>query len=139
MWWTCLKGSRLLDAKPSCTPLKTFLKLEPSEGEPSQDQPKYRRIVGKLIRLTLARLLLSFVVSVVSLLMQNPWTSYWKAVVRMLRYLRKCPSRRMLYAKEIGVKPHEVQGYVDWDWFGSSYDRWSTSGYCITLGGNVVI
>lgn len=37
------------------------------------------------------------------------------------------------------VEPLEVQCFADSDWAGSVYDRWSTSGYSVTLGGNVVI
>lgn len=70
--------------------------------------------------------------------MQKPKTSHWKAVITILRYLKKYPAIGMQYAKEIGVDSHEVQGFVDLDWAGSTYDRRSTSGYCIILGGNVV-
>lgn len=33
----------------------------------------------------------------------------------------------------------DIQCFVDVDWAGNVHDRRSTSGYCVTLGGNMVI
>lgn len=50
----------LQDAKPANTPVETYLKLEPNIGESLEDASKYKRIVGKLIYLTVTRPYLSF-------------------------------------------------------------------------------
>lgn len=71
--------------------------------------------------------------------MQNPKTSHWKDVVKILRYLKIHTSSGMFYAKKMRVILLEVQGFVDSDKVGLTYERRSTSGYCITLGGNVLI
>lgn len=105
-----LKEIGLMDAKLVNTPLETSTKLEPNEGELLQGQSKYRKIVEKLILLSQDNL--SFVVSVTSRYMKNTRTSHWKAVVRILRYLKKYPSKGV-YAKSTGVEPLEVQGFID--------------------------
>lgn len=45
----------------------------------------------------------------------------------------------MFYARNIAVNPFDMQGFAGSDWAGSTYDRRSTCGYCITLRGNMVI
>lgn len=58
-----LKEAGLLEAKHVKTPPKTSVKLEPNEGERLQDKSRHRRLVGKLIHLTVIRPVLSFAVS----------------------------------------------------------------------------
>ena len=55
-----------LDYKPIDTPMNPNVKLIPSQGEPLQDLKRYRQLVGKLNYLTITRLDISFLVSVVS-------------------------------------------------------------------------
>lgn len=52
------------------TPLKVSIKLEPQGGDKLADPGIYRRLVGKLIYLTVTRSDVSFAVSVVSQFMQ---------------------------------------------------------------------
>lgn len=48
------------------TPLEAGVKLMPDEGQELEDPSKYRRLVGKLIYLTITRPNISFAVSLVS-------------------------------------------------------------------------
>ena len=56
-------------------------KLMSDQGEPFPDPKRYRRLVGKLIYLIIARPDLSFVVGVVSQFMQDPQIEHWKVVI----------------------------------------------------------
>lgn len=96
----------------------------------------YRRLVGKLIYLTVKRPDISYAVSVVSQFMQKPQT-HWTAIIRILKYLKSTPKQGIFYKK--GGNPLEVQCYVDSDWAGSTFDRRSTSGFCIAIGGNMIV
>lgn len=87
-----------MDAKLVNTPLETSNKLEPNEGEWLQGQSKYSKVVEKLILLSQDDL--SFVVSVTSQYMKNPRTLHWKALVRILRYLKKYPSKGDVLCKK---------------------------------------
>lgn len=71
--------------------------------------------------------------------MQSPRTSHWAVVLRILRYHRKCLARGLFYRKHKYEDPLYVEGFADSDRAGSVFDRRSTSGYCIRLGGNLVI
>lgn len=99
---------------------------------------RYRRLIEKLIYLTVTRPDLSFALSVVSQFMQNPRLSHWNVVMRILKYLKGYPNKGLLYTKQKVGNSLEVYGFIDADWAESPFDRKPTSGNCIKLGGNLV-
>ncbi|KAL5725033.1 Beta-galactosidase 8 [Ranunculus cassubicifolius] len=124
-----------LGCKPVETPMDVNRKLSIEEGELLADVEGYRRLVGKLIYLTITRPDISFAVGVVSQFMHSPRGPHMDAVIRILRYLKHAPGRGVLYR----VNGHlNVEGYTDADWAGSHSDRRSTTGYCTFFGGNLV-
>ena len=64
---TCMQNYRLVDS-----PMDPNLKLMADQSEVYPDPERYRRLVGKLIYLTITRPNISFAVGVVSQHMQNP-------------------------------------------------------------------
>ena len=70
-------------------------KLTRDQGELFSDPERYRRLVGKLIYLTITRPDLSYPVGVVSQFMQNPHIDHWNAVIRILRYVKGNPGLGM--------------------------------------------
>ncbi|WJZ82879.1 hypothetical protein VitviT2T_002603 [Vitis vinifera] len=125
----------MLDCKPVDTLMDSNVKLIPGQGEPLGDPGRYRRLVGKLNYLTITRLDISFLVSVVSQFLQSPCDSHWDVVIRILRYIKSTPSQGVLYENR-GYT--QVVGYTDADWAGSPTDRCSTFGYCVFIGGNLI-
>lgn len=59
-------------AKTVDTPLEAGVKLMPDEGKEVEDPSKNRRLVGKLIYLTITRPNISFADSLVGQFVQNP-------------------------------------------------------------------
>ena len=110
-------------------------KLTTEEGELFSDLERYRRLVGKLIYLTITRPDLSFAVGVVSQFMQSPCVGHWNSIIRILRYLKKAPRQGLLYENRGSI---HVSGYCDADWAGSPIDMRSTIGYCVYLRGNII-
>ncbi|KAJ7982467.1 Retrovirus-related Pol polyprotein from transposon TNT 1-94 [Quillaja saponaria] len=143
----------MLDSKPVYTPMDPNTKLVPDKGELLTNPEQYRRLVGKLNYLTVTRPDIAFATSMVSQFLSQPRTSHWNAVISILRYLKTAPGKGLLY-KNHGhtlVRGHgrghtlvhkhnstPVQGYSDADWADSQFDRRSTTGYYIFLGGNLV-
>lgn len=76
----------------------------------------YRRLVGKLIYLTIRRPSNTFAVTLVNQFMHFPQTSCWKAVVRILRYLKGSPAKLVIH-KPIGNI--FIERFSDTDWTGS--------------------
>ncbi|XP_074299740.1 uncharacterized protein LOC141630896 [Silene latifolia] len=86
----------LLGSKPAPVPMEEkhdlALHVEPLFSEPT----KYRRLVGKLIYLTLTRSEITYLVHILSQFMQAPSKAYWDAVVRVVRYLKGNPGQGIL-------------------------------------------
>jgi hypothetical protein len=130
-----LKETAMLDCRPVDSPMDPNQKLLPNQGEPYSDPERYRRLVGKLIYLTITRPDISFAVGVVSQFMQSPHKDHWDAVIRILKYIKKQPGQGLLYEDKGST---QIVGFCDADWAGSPIDRRSTSGYCVSIGGNLV-
>jgi hypothetical protein len=127
-----------LGSKPAKTPLEDGYKVT-RKGEkddtPYADAPQYRRLVGKLIYLTITRPDICFAVNQVSQHMKEPTKYHWSMIERILRYLKGSPGRGIWMGKNGST---EIVGYSDADWGGDRNDRKSTSGYCTFVGGNLV-
>jgi hypothetical protein len=67
--------------------------------------------------------------------MHDPKKQHMEAVMRIIRYLKGCPGKGLLYKSNGSL---QVDCYTDADWAGSLDDRRSTSGYCTFLGGNLI-
>jgi hypothetical protein len=129
-----LSETGMLGSRPACTPIEQNHRLANDSGEPV-DREQYQRLVGRLIYLSHTRPNIAFAVSVVSQFMHDPKTQHMNAVLRIIRYLKGCPGRGLLYRPHGNLK---VECYTDADWAGSLEDRKSTSGYCSFVGGNLV-
>ncbi|CAM8930717.1 unnamed protein product [Rhodiola kirilowii] len=127
-----------LGAKPANTPLEEGYKIS-REGEiedrPFEDFKQYRRIVGKLIYLTISRPDICFAVNQVSQHMQAPKMHHWHMVERVLRYLKGSPVQGIWMGCNGST---EIVGYCDADWAGDRVDRKSTTGFCTFIRGNLV-
>ncbi|XP_042056533.1 uncharacterized protein LOC121801150 [Salvia splendens] len=130
-----LKETGLLGAKPVDTPMEVDPSVWDDSGEVLEDKAKYRRLVGKLIYLTVTRPDISFVVGLVSRFLDKPKQVHWDAAIRILQYVKKSPGNGLLFKKNVHLK---IEGYSDADYAGSKPNRKSTSGYCTYLGGNPV-
>jgi hypothetical protein len=118
----------------SPTPIEQNLHLVKEGGSPV-DKEQYQRLVGRLIYLSHTRPDIAFAVSLVSQYMHDPKKQHMEAVMRIIRYLKGCPGKGLLYKSNGSL---QVDCYTDADWAGSLDDRRSTSGYCTFLGGNLI-
>ncbi|WZY94078.1 hypothetical protein YC2023_066407 [Brassica napus] len=134
-----LKETDVLGGKIAKTPLEEGYKVlregEVEENQLFEDAKLYRRMVGKLIYLTITRPDICFAVNQVSQHMQAPKVHHWKMVDRILRYLSGSHGQGVWMGCNGST---EVVGYCDADWAGDRVDRRSTTGYCTFIGGNLV-
>uniref|UniRef100_A0A5B6ZV70 Integrase catalytic domain-containing protein n=1 Tax=Davidia involucrata TaxID=16924 RepID=A0A5B6ZV70_DAVIN len=130
-----LKETGYLGSKPVATSMDVNLKLFLDMGDLVDDPEMYRRLVGKLIYLTITRPDISYAVSIVSQFMTSPRVPHLDAVIRILKYLKNAPGRGLLYRSSGHLR---IEGYTDADWAGSPSDRKSTTGFCTFIGGNLV-
>ena len=80
------------------------------------------------------RLDIAYSVSKLSRYTCNPGPDHWKAIVRVLRYLKYT----LNYGLHYTGYPAVLEGYSDANWISDTKDSKSTSGYVFTLGGGAV-
>ncbi|KAL0283535.1 UNVERIFIED_CONTAM: Retrovirus-related Pol polyprotein from transposon RE2, partial [Sesamum radiatum] len=130
-----LQEAGLLGTKPVDTPMDSNPDFWNDDGNYLEDKTKYRRLVGKLIYLTVTRPDISFAVGLVSQFMDKPRSVHWEAALRILKYIKTSPGKGLLFKRHRHVK---IEAYSNADYAGSKDDRKSTSGYCTYVGGNLV-
>ena len=83
-----LSDTEMLGSQPSSFPMEQHLRLRPDDGTPLTDPSIYRRLIGRLLYLTITRLDIQYDVNTLSQFMQNPHSSHLNAAYRVLRYLK---------------------------------------------------
>lgn len=67
--------------------------------------------------------------------MSSPTNLHWKAVKRILRYLKNAASHGIQLHK---IADFQLRGFCDVDYGNDQEDRRSTSGFCVFLGSNLI-
>ncbi|XP_068644814.1 uncharacterized mitochondrial protein AtMg00810-like [Aristolochia californica] len=93
-----LEDTGYLACKPTSIPMDPKLRLNATEGDLLPDITHYRRLVGKLLYLTLSHLDITFAVHKLTQFMAQPRLPPLKAVHRLLRYLKNSPSQGLLFS-----------------------------------------
>ncbi|CAL9019848.1 unnamed protein product [Prunus brigantina] len=122
------------DTSPIRTPYDPSLNLVKNIGH-GVSQLEYARIIGSLMYLTnCTRPDIAYSVNRLSRYTSNPGKDHWKAIVRVLRYLR--------FTKNVGLHytryPAVLEEYSDANWISDTKDSNSTSGYVFTIGGAAI-
>jgi hypothetical protein len=63
--------------------------------------------------------------------MEEPKMTHWKAIKRILRYVKGTSSHDLFYSH---TNEFDLIGYSDSDWSGDLDDRKSTSGFVFFMG-----
>ncbi|GKB65306.1 retrovirus-related pol polyprotein from transposon TNT 1-94 [Tanacetum coccineum] len=108
-----LKEVGVLNSKPYKLPMDQHVKLQADNSTPLLDPEVYRRLIGKLIYLTITRPDICFTVQVLSQFMQQPTFVHMQAVKHLLRYLLQNPGQGVLFANSSAV---HLTAYCDSDW-----------------------
>lgn len=95
----CFRSSKdtgYLGSKPAVTPMDSKLRLTATSEELLADGSEYRRLIGRLVYLTITRPDLSFVIQNLSQCMSAPRTDHLSAAHRVLRYIKGTPGLGVL-------------------------------------------
>ena len=111
------------------------LKLSLTEGEKLNDPSRYRRLIGRLIYLSVTRPDIVYSVRVLSQFMHEPRKPHWEATLRVLRYIKGIPGQGLVVPSEINLR---LQAYCDSDWGGCRTSRPLISRFCIFLGNSII-
>ncbi|XP_075499123.1 uncharacterized protein LOC142537497 [Primulina tabacum] len=139
----------LSGAKPCATPMEQNLRLTSHELDlvvhpeilldvvdfQLSDANAYKRLVGKLIYLTVTRPDLFYVVQNLSQFLHSPKKSHMDAAIRVVRYLKSAPGLGILLSANSDI---HLSAYCDSDWAACPMSRRSLTGYCVKLGDSLV-
>ena len=90
----------MLGCKSSGTPMDNAIRLHQDNGQAFPDVTLYRRLVGRLIYITTTRLDIAFATQQLSQFMAHPTQSHFQAAIRVLKYLKDCPGRGLLFHRD---------------------------------------
>ena len=130
-----LEETGMLGCKPVTSPMEQNVDWWDHATALVEDAGLYRRLVGKLIFLTVTRPDISYAVSVLSQFMQAPRTIHLEGVYRVLAYIKRAPGRGLLYRRHGHLR---IEAYSDFGFAGDKEDRKSHGGYATYVGGNLV-
>lgn len=123
------------DAKPVNTPMEASVRLTLDDGTVLDTPTEYRTLVGSLQYLSLTRPDIAFTVNKLSQYMHRPTSSHWKALKRVLRYLKGTINYGINIYR---TSPLTLHAYSDADWAGDRDDFISTGAYIVYLGRNAI-
>jgi hypothetical protein len=101
----------------------------------ARDQLTYSQIIGSLMYLASAtRPDISYAMSKLSRFVSKPGDDHWRALERVLRYLKGT----MTYNIHYTGNPKVLEGYCDANWISDADELYATSEYVFLFGGGAV-
>ena len=123
-------GSRLVR-----TPMEQNLHLSKDQGRLLPDANQYRRLIGRLLYLTLTRPDITYAVHRLSQFLAKPREPHMQAVNRILQYIKGTPGGGLFFSNNSDL---QVKALCDADWVGCPDTRKSLTGYNVFLGDSLI-
>lgn len=81
----------MLRCKPIDSPMEQNHRLAHEDGNPFEYPDKYRRLVGRLVYLSVTRPVLCYSVHTLAQFLSAPQIAHWDAALRVFRYIKGHP------------------------------------------------
>ncbi|XP_020219731.1 uncharacterized protein LOC109802735 [Cajanus cajan] len=115
--------------------MEASLKLHVESGTKLSNPGVYRRLIGRLLYLTISRPDISYTSHKLGQFIFDPHSGHMDAAHMLLRYLKHTVGRGILFKTNSDTKLH---AYLDADWGSYIDSRRSTTGFCVFLGNSLV-
>lgn len=99
------------------------------------DPDSYKRLVGRLIYLTITRPEICYEVQRLSQFLHSPKHSHMDAALRVAKYVKGSPGMGIFFSADSALK---LSAYCDSDWDSCPMSRRSLTGFCVKLGESLV-
>lgn len=128
----------LLGCKSAVIPIEQNAKLTTHEYDSSssssiedsllEDPSIYKRLVGKLIYLTMTRPDICYTMQILSQFMHKPKQSHMNTALKVVKYLKGCPGLGIFLSRDCDMK---MMAYCDMNYATCPMTRRSITGFCI--------
>lgn len=130
-----LADSGSLGAHAVKLPMEQNLSLRKDSGQPVPDGASYRRLIGRLLYLTITKPDICFVIQRLSQFMHRPTDAHLHAAHQILRYLKKAPRQEIFFSSSSSLLLH---AYCHSNCAGCPNSHCSVTRYCIFLGSSLI-
>jgi len=130
-----LEDTRFLACKPFNLPMDANLKLNLHDGDLLPDPSMYKRLIGRMIYLTISHLDITFAMNHLSQYMKEPRVPHLNVVHHLLQYLKSAPGQGLFFPAQNSLK---LTAFVDADWASCVDTIRSTYGFYLFLGNNLL-
>eukprot|EP00256_Glycine_max_P048911 XP_006603443.1 uncharacterized protein LOC102669057 [Glycine max] len=111
------------------------LKLNLHDGEFLPDPSMCKRLIGRLLYLTISRPDITFAVNRLSQYMKAPRVPHLHAVHHLLQYIKSAPEQGLFFPTQNSLNP---TAFANADWASCVDTRRSTFVFCVFLGNNLL-
>ncbi|KAK3026605.1 hypothetical protein RJ639_041625 [Escallonia herrerae] len=130
-----LSESGLSASKPAAFPMEQNHGLALAGGPLLSDPGPYRRLIGRLVYLTITRPDICYAVHVLSQFIQSPRSQHWDAPLRVFWYLKAAPGQGLFLPTDSLL---QIYAFCDSDWASCPLTRRSVTGYFVSLGNSPI-
>ncbi|XP_021838405.2 uncharacterized mitochondrial protein AtMg00810-like [Spinacia oleracea] len=123
------------ECDPVLTPLSRGLKISTDVGDLIDEPEVYRRLVGRLLYLSITRPDLSYCVQHLSQFVHSPRTPHLRTALHVLKYLKGTLDDGIWYSSSSDM---QLSAYSDADWSSCQFSSRSLSAYAVFLGPNLI-
>ena len=111
------------------------LKLSKYEGALLAEPGTYRRLIGRLLYLTLTRLDITYAVHRLSQFVSQPRELHLFAVHRVLQFIKASRGKAIFFPSNTEL---HIKAFCDANWAGCPYTHRSLIGYAVYLGDSLI-
>ena len=115
--------------------MEVNLKISKDERELLNDSGMYKRLIGRLLFLTISRLYITYSMHKLSQFMSKHREPHLKAAYRVIQYVKGTSGQELFFPSQSSL---HIKAFADANWAACFDSRRSIIGYCVFLGDSLI-